>query len=110
MFQKWGFWNVAECLLCGTNRPDARAAIADAAFFRSCGNFYAAMQPASWKRPFKATISVNSKPTFRRDMFELTHPRLCRHLSETVGFTIFPRNLPFGRSANCAINGHSSNV
>jgi hypothetical protein len=56
-----------------TNRPDARAAIADAAFVRSCGNVHAAMQPTSWKRPFKATISVDFKPTFRRVMFELTH-------------------------------------
>jgi hypothetical protein len=56
-----------------TNRPDARAAIADAAFSRSCGNVHAAMQPTSWKRPFKATISVDFKPTFRRVMFELTH-------------------------------------
>jgi hypothetical protein len=55
-----------------TKRPDARAAIADAAFVRSCGNFYAAMQPASLKRPFKATISVGFKPTFRRVMFEFT--------------------------------------
>jgi hypothetical protein len=55
-----------------TNRPDARAAIADAAFVRSCGNFYSAMQPASWKRPFKATISVGFKPIFRRVMFEFT--------------------------------------
>jgi hypothetical protein len=55
------------------NRPDARAAIADAAFVRSCGNVHAAMQPTSWKRPFKATISVDFKPTFRRVMFELTH-------------------------------------
>jgi hypothetical protein len=31
------------------------------------------MQPTSWKRPFKATISVDFKPTFRRVMFELTH-------------------------------------
>ena len=31
----------------GTNRPDARAAIADAAFVRSCGNVHAAMQPTS---------------------------------------------------------------
>ena len=56
-----------------TNRPDARATIADAAFSRSCGNVHAAMQPTSWKRPFKATISVDFKPTFRRVMFELTH-------------------------------------
>jgi hypothetical protein len=56
-----------------TNRPFAGAAIADAAFSRSCGNFHAAMQPTSWKRPFKATISVDFKPTFRRVMFELTH-------------------------------------
>jgi hypothetical protein len=55
-----------------TKRPVARAAIADAAFVRSCGNFYTAMQPASWKRPFKATISVGFKPTFRRVMFEFT--------------------------------------
>jgi hypothetical protein len=55
-----------------TKRPDARAAIADAAFVRSCGNFYAAMQPASLKRPFKATISVGFKPTFRHVMFEFT--------------------------------------
>jgi hypothetical protein len=64
---------LAETSVCGTNRPDARAAIADAAFFRSCGSFYAAMQPASWKRPFKATISVDFRPIFRRVMFELTH-------------------------------------
>jgi hypothetical protein len=31
------------------------------------------MQPTSWKRPFKATISVDFKPTFRRVMLELTH-------------------------------------
>ncbi|KIN73513.1 hypothetical protein Z949_2704 [Sulfitobacter guttiformis KCTC 32187] len=54
-----------------TNRPDAPAAIADAAFFRSRGNFHAAMQPASWKRPFKATISMDFRPPFRRVMFEL---------------------------------------
>jgi hypothetical protein len=30
-------------------------------------------QHLSWKRPFKATISVDFKPTFRRVMFELTH-------------------------------------
>ena len=56
-----------------TNRPDAPAAIAHAAFPRSCGRFLAALQPASWKRPFKATNSVDFKPTFRRVMFELTH-------------------------------------
>ena len=56
-----------------TNQPVARAAIAHAAFFRSCGSFYAAMQPASWKRPFKAPISAAFRPTFRRVTFELTH-------------------------------------
>jgi hypothetical protein len=30
------------------------------------------MQPTSWKRPFKATISVDFKPTFRPVMFEFT--------------------------------------
>jgi hypothetical protein len=60
-----------------TNRTYARAAIADAAFSRSCCNVNAAMQPTSWKRPFKATISVDFKPTFRRVMFELTHRGLC---------------------------------
>jgi hypothetical protein len=57
-----------------TKRPDAPAANAAAAFFRSCGCFYAAVQPASWKRPFKATISMDFRPTFRRVMFELKHP------------------------------------
>jgi hypothetical protein len=56
-----------------TNRTCAGAANAHAAFVRSCGNVHAAMQPTSWKRPFKATISVDFKPTFRRVMFELTH-------------------------------------
>lgn len=56
-----------------TLRPDARAAIADAAFLRHCGRFYAAMRLASWKRPFKVTISVDFRLTFRRVMFELTH-------------------------------------
>jgi hypothetical protein len=55
-----------------TKRPDAHAAIADAAFPRSGGRFYAALRLASWKRPFKATISADSRPTFRRVMFELT--------------------------------------
>ncbi|MEH6836045.1 hypothetical protein [Falsihalocynthiibacter arcticus] len=58
-----------------TKRPYARAAIADAAFFRSGSKFRAAMQPASWKRPFKATISVDFRPTFRRIMIEFTHRR-----------------------------------
>jgi hypothetical protein len=56
-----------------TNRTCAGAANAHAAFVRSCGNVHAAMQPTSWKRPFKATISVDFKPTFRRVMLELTH-------------------------------------
>ena len=62
-----------------TNRPNADAAIAHAAFTRSCSTEDAAMQPTSWKRPFKATISVDFKPTFRRVMFELTHRGRCRH-------------------------------
>jgi len=56
-----------------TNQPVARAAIADAAFFRSGRKFRASMQPASWKRPLKATISAAFRPTFRRVMFEFTH-------------------------------------
>jgi hypothetical protein len=63
----------SESRQCGTKRPDAHAAIADAAFPRSGGRFYAALRLASWKRPFKATISADSRPTFRRVMFELTH-------------------------------------
>ena len=53
-----------------TNQPVARAAIADAAFFRNCSKFRAAMQPASWERPFKATISVDFKPSFRCGAFQ----------------------------------------
>ena len=56
-----------------TNRPDAGAAIADAAFPRICGKFFAAVRLASWKRPFKAAISVDFGPTVRRVMFDLTH-------------------------------------
>ena len=36
----------------GTKRPYARAAIANAAFPRSCSRFHAAMQPKSRKQPF----------------------------------------------------------
>ena len=38
-----------------TNRPDASAAIAYAAFLRICGKLIAALQPGSWKRPFNGT-------------------------------------------------------
>jgi hypothetical protein len=42
-------------------------------FSHSGSKFRAAMQPASRKRPFKATISVDFRPTFRGVLFELTH-------------------------------------
>jgi hypothetical protein len=76
-----------------TNRPDARAAVADAAFSRSCGNVHAAMQPTSWKRPFKATISVDFKQTFRRVMFELTHRGTKRPLDYFETMSAFTRML-----------------
>ena len=38
-----------------TKRPDARADIAHAASPRCCSKIFAAVQPASWKRPFNGT-------------------------------------------------------
>jgi hypothetical protein len=44
-----------EGRLSRTKLPFARAAIAHAAFPRSCSSFFAAMRPSSWKRPFDIT-------------------------------------------------------
>ena len=46
---------VAPMTAMRTKRPDARAAIVHAAFPRSCSKIFAAVQPASWKRPFNGT-------------------------------------------------------
>ena len=46
---------VAPMTAMRTNRPDARATIAHAASPRSCSKIFAAVQLASWRRPFNST-------------------------------------------------------
>jgi hypothetical protein len=48
---------VGELVGCGTKRPFAHAAIADAASLRGCSTFAAALQPKSPEQSFKALLS-----------------------------------------------------